>query len=67
MSEFDTPSSPPSNNVLNSADVALHLSSRLSAGAKVKSVVNIEAGLEMIALALTISSEVCVVKMFGPI
>jgi len=38
-------------------DVSLALSRRLNAGVKVKSVVNIEAGLDMIALAMSISSE----------
>jgi hypothetical protein len=43
----------------DAAEVALTLSKRLIAILKVKKVMNVEAGLEMIALALTISSEVC--------
>ena len=41
----------------NPMDVSLALSRRLVAGVKVKSVINIEAGLDMIALAMSISSE----------
>jgi hypothetical protein len=41
------------------AGVALALSRRLITVGKAKSVLNIEAGLEMIALAMAISSEVC--------
>lgn len=40
------------------AGVALALSKRLIAVVKMKNIVNIEAGLEMIALAMSISSEV---------
>lgn len=40
------------------ADVALTLSRRLIAVVKVKNILHIEAGLEMIALAMAISSEV---------
>jgi len=40
------------------ADIALKLSRRLISVMKVKSIVNIEAGLEMIALAMSISSQV---------
>ena len=40
------------------AGVALTLSRRLIAVVKVKKIVNIEAGLEMIALAMAICSEV---------
>lgn len=42
----------------NKLDVALSLSKRLIGAVKVKNVLNIEAGLEMIALAMAISSEV---------
>jgi hypothetical protein len=45
-------------------DVSLALSRRLLAGVKVKSVVNIESGLDMIALAMSICSEVSSVKVF---
>lgn len=41
------------------AVVTLALSRRLIAVVKVKNIVNIEAGLEMIALAMAISAEVC--------
>jgi hypothetical protein len=43
---------------LEPANIALALSRRLVAVVKVKQIVNIEAGLEMMALALTISSQV---------
>ena len=45
------------------ADIALTLSRRLIAVVKVKNILNIEAGLEMIALAMTISSEVRIFDM----
>jgi hypothetical protein len=45
-------------NLQDPAGVALTLSRRLIAVVKVKSVLHIEAGLEMIALAMAISSEV---------
>jgi hypothetical protein len=38
--------------------LTLALSRRLIAGVKVKNIVNIEAGLDMIALAMSISSQV---------
>jgi len=41
------------------AGVALTLSKRLITVAKGKNILNIEAGLEMIALGMTICSEVC--------
>jgi hypothetical protein len=41
------------------AGIALTLSRRLISVVKAKNVLNIEAGLEMIALAMAISSEVC--------
>ena len=41
------------------AGVALTLSRRLITVAKARNILNIEAGLEMIALAMAISSEVC--------
>ena len=43
----------------NPVDVVLSLSKRLIAVVKMKSILNIEAGLELIALAISISSEVC--------
>jgi hypothetical protein len=43
------------------ASVTLTLSKRLIAVSKIKDVLHIEAGLEMIALAMAISSEVCAV------
>jgi hypothetical protein len=42
----------------NTAEVALNLSRRLIAVVKVRNAVNIEAGLEMLALAIAISTEV---------
>jgi hypothetical protein len=45
----------------NPADVALTLSRRLIAVAKVKNILHVEAGLEMIALAMAISSQVLIV------
>jgi hypothetical protein len=44
--------------VQNTADVALSLSRRLIDGVKFKSIAQIESGLELIALAMTISAEV---------
>lgn len=46
------------------ADIALTLSRRLIAGVKVKNILHIEAGLEMIALAMAISAEVCKLNSF---
>ena len=51
--------SPSSSDGKDPAGVALTLSKRLITIVKAKSVLNIEAGLEMIALAMVISSEVC--------
>lgn len=42
----------------DSVDIALSLSRRLIAVVKLKSILHIEAGMEMIALAMAISSEV---------
>jgi hypothetical protein len=44
--------------------IALKLSKRLIGVAKVKNVLHIEAGLEMIALAMAISSEVSLALFF---
>lgn len=49
----------PSSDDPNPVDVVLSLSKRLIAVVKMKSILNIEAGLELIALAISISSEVC--------
>ena len=49
---------------LEPANIALTLSRRLIAVVKVKQIVNIEAGLEMMALALTISSQVLPIYLF---
>jgi hypothetical protein len=49
----------PSSDGKDPAGVALTLSKRLITVVKAKSVLNVEAGLEMIALAMVISSEVC--------
>jgi hypothetical protein len=46
------------------ADVALTISRRLIDVVKVKNILHIEAGLEMIALAMAISSEVCNIGSF---
>lgn len=43
----------------NSADLVLTLSRRLVKTVKVKNILQIEATLEMMALAIAISSEVC--------
>jgi hypothetical protein len=48
----------------NPPDVALALSRRLIAVVKVKNILHIEAGLEMIALAMAISSEVSHISSF---
>jgi hypothetical protein len=45
----------------DAAGVALALSRRLIGILKVKKILNIEAGLEMMALAMNISSEVCTI------
>lgn len=45
-------------------DVVLTISRRLIDVAKVKKILRIEAGLEMIALAMAISSEVCNIGSF---
>jgi hypothetical protein len=47
------------NEGQDAAGIALSVSRRLVGIMKLKKILNIEAGLEMIALALTISSEVC--------
>lgn len=49
----------------DSAGVALSLSKRLIAVEKMKSILNIEAGMQMIALALAISSEVNNINMYN--
>jgi len=48
----------------NPPDVALTLSRRLIAVVKVKNILHIEAGLEMIVLAMAISSEVSRISLF---
>ena len=58
-----TSSIPTSNDVLDPAGIALALSRRLIAVTKYRNILNIEAGLDMIALAMTISSEVCCVHL----
>jgi hypothetical protein len=45
----------------------LTITRRLIDGVKVKNIVNIELGLEMIALAMAISSEVCNIGSFKKI
>jgi len=64
ISQYSTTApAPPSVHKQDPADVALALSRRLIAVVKVKSILNIETGLEMIALAMAISSEVRIVAM----
>jgi hypothetical protein len=46
-------------HVQDHADVVLRISRRLVDIVKVKNILHIEAGLEMIALTMAISSEVC--------
>jgi hypothetical protein len=53
-----------SDDVQDSAGIALALSRRLIAVTKVRNILNIEAGLEMIALAMMISSEVRNVSLY---
>ena len=48
----------------DTAGIALALSRRLITVEKTKNIVQIEAGMEMIALAIAISSEVCDVAIF---
>jgi hypothetical protein len=55
----ETAPPPSSSNGLDAAGITLNLSKRLVALVKLKNVVNIEAGLVMVALAVAISSEVC--------
>jgi len=50
---------PLSSDRKDPAEVALTLSKRLIIVVKARGILNIEAGLEMIALAMAISSEVC--------
>lgn len=61
---FETVQSHSSATGLNSADITMNLSRRLVTVVKVRDIVNIEAGLEMIALAMIISSEVCKIYVF---
>lgn len=61
-----TSSTKPSVVGQDSAGVALLLSRRLIAVVKVKNILQIEAGLEMIALAMAISSEVNNINMYNP-
>jgi len=49
----------------NTVDIALTLSKRLIAVVKSKNILHIEAGLDMIALAMAISSEVCDIDPFN--
>jgi hypothetical protein len=51
------------NGQEDAAGVALTLSRRLISIMKVKKILNIEAGLEIMALGLTISSEVCQISL----
>jgi hypothetical protein len=48
----------------DAAGIALILSRRLITVVNAKNILNIEAGMEMIALAMAISSEVCNVAIF---
>jgi hypothetical protein len=53
-----------SANRLDSAGITYNLSKRLLSLAKMKDVVNIEAGFVMMALVLAICSEVCEICLF---
>jgi hypothetical protein len=55
---------PSSANGLDSAGITFNLSKRLLSMAKMKDIVNIEAGFVMMALALAICSEVCDISLF---
>lgn len=59
-------STPLSANARDAAKVALGLSRRLNDFIKMKNILNIEAGIEMIALAMMISSEVRDVDGLNP-
>lgn len=56
--------SPSSVNGRDQADIVLTISRRLMDVVKAKNVLHIEAGMEMMALALSISSEVCNIGLF---
>ena len=61
MAEYNNKAHTPSTDEgQDAAGIALSLSRRLIAVVKVKNILNIETGLEMIALAMAISSEVCI-------
>jgi hypothetical protein len=62
--DSQTVSTTETNNTERPSDIAWNISKRLIAVVKVKSILNIEAGLEMIALGMAISSEVCVIEKF---
>jgi hypothetical protein len=62
LAQYSTTNAPPSSiDGQDPADVALALSRRLIDVVKVKNILNIESGLEMIALAMAISSEVRII------
>ena len=54
-------------NTQDPANIALNISRHLIDVVKFKSILHIEAGLEMIVLAMTISSEVCNIRLFQTI
>jgi hypothetical protein len=60
----ETADIPSSSNRLDSAGITYNLSKRLLSLAKMKDIVNIEAGFVMMALALAICSEVCEICLF---
>jgi hypothetical protein len=60
----ESASTPSFANGQDQADVVLTISRRLLDLVKVKKILRIEAGLEMIALAMAISSEVCNIGSF---
>jgi hypothetical protein len=60
----ETVPTPSSVNGQDHADIVLGISRRLMHVVKVRNIVHIEAGMQMMALALSISSEVCNVDSF---
>jgi hypothetical protein len=57
------PSSSSSIGSTDTAGIAFTLTKRLIAVSKLKKVINLEAGLEMIALGIAICSQVCLYNM----
>ena len=59
MTQYSSEVTHLSSDSKDTAGVVLSLSRRLITVVKARNIVNIEAGLEMVALAMAISSEVC--------